>query len=153
IYLVAGDTSAGDSFYNPNPTDPKGVQTAFGGLMPNKGGTLLLAPGSITEILPDTTDTATLTVPEQAGFVPSQVELAGRVIEMQGNAAIRAPGGTVNPYASANPYQLNTSPSRPISDDASLYLDSGSSIDVSGLQAVSVPVTQNLVNVTLETND
>ena len=86
IYLVAGDTSAGGTFYNPNPTDPSGKQTAFGGLLPNKGGKLLLAPGSVTEILPDETDTATLTVPQQAGFAPSQVDLAGQVVELQGNA-------------------------------------------------------------------
>jgi filamentous hemagglutinin len=153
IYLVAGDTSAGSSFYNPNPTDSNGKQTAFGGLLPNKGGTLLLAPGSVTEVLPDATDTGTLTVPEQAGFVPSQVDLAGQVVELQGSAAIRAPGGTVNAYATSNPYQLNSTPNRPVTDDGAFYMAPGSTIDVSGLQAVSVPVTQNLVQVTLETND
>ena len=153
IYLVAGDASGSGTFSNPNPTDPNGKQTAFGGLLPNNGGTLLVAPGSVTEVLPDPSDTATLTVPQQAGFVPSQVDLAGRVVELQGNAAIHAPGGQVNVYATANPAVLHPNGAQPVADDASFYMDSGSSIDVSGLQAVSAPVTQNLVQVTLETND
>ncbi len=153
IYLVAGDTSAGSNFYNASPTDPSGKPTAFGGLLPNNGGTLLLEPGSVTEVLPDATDTGTLTVPQQAGFIPSQVDLAGRVIALEGSASVHAPGGTVNGYASANPYQLVASPDQPVADGGSIYLAAGSSIDVSGLRDVSVPATQNVISVTLETND
>jgi filamentous hemagglutinin len=76
------------------------------------------------------------------------------VVELQGNASIHAPGGSVNAYATANPALLHPNGgAQPAADDGSFYMDSGSSIDVSGLQAVSVPVTQNLVQVTLETND
>jgi filamentous hemagglutinin len=153
IYLVAGDTSAGSNFYNPNPTDPTNQQTAFGGLLPNNGGTLVLAPGSVTEVLPDTGDTTTLTAAQRAGFFASQVDLAGRVVAMEGNASIRAPGGTVELLAAANPANPNPGGTGPAGDGSSIYLDTNSTIDVSGLQAVSVPVTQNLVQVTLETND
>jgi filamentous hemagglutinin family protein len=153
IYLVAGDTSAGNNFYNSNPASPSGAPTAFGGLLPNNGGTLLLTPGSVTQVLPDPTDTGTLTVAQQGGFIPSEVNLAGRVVALEGNASIRAPGGLVNAYAAANPYQQVISPTTLVVDGGSIYLDSGSSIDVSGLTNVAVPVTQNLVQVTLETND
>jgi filamentous hemagglutinin len=154
IYLLAGDTSGSGFYYIPNPRDPNdGNPTAFGGLSPNNGGTLLLTPGSVTEVTPDPTDTATLTVAEQAAFIPSQVELAGRYVALEGNASIHAPGGTVNVFASSNPNQLINNPAEPVADNGSLYLAPSSSIDVSGLVNVSVPVTQNLVQVTLETND
>jgi filamentous hemagglutinin len=153
IYLVAGDTSAGNSFYIANPRDPNGTLTGFGGLAPNNGGTLLLTPGSVTQVLPDATDTATLTEPQLTGFFPSEVDLAGRVVALEGNATIHAPGGSVNVYATANPYQLISDPTKPVADGGSIYLDSDSSIDVSGLTNVAVPVTQNILQVTLETDD
>jgi filamentous hemagglutinin len=153
IYLVAGDASPTSQYYVANPRDAAGHPTAFGGLMPSNGGTLLLAPGSVTEVLPDPTDTGTLTVPQLAGFIPSQVDLAGKVVALEGNASIHAPGGTVSAYASADPYNLIYSPAHPIADGGSIYMDTGSTIDVSGLSKVPVPVTQNLVQVTLETDD
>jgi len=153
IYLVAGDTSAGATFYNSSPTDPNNDPTAFGGLLPNNGGTLLLTPGSVTQVLPDATDTGTLTVAQQGNFTPSQVQLAGRVIALEGSASIQAPAGEVNAYASANPYLLVSNKTDRLADTGNIYLDSSSSIDVSGLTNVQVPVTQNLLQVTLETND
>jgi filamentous hemagglutinin len=153
IYLVAGDTSGSSPFFNPNPTQ-NGVAAAFGGLLPNNGGKLLLEPGSVTEILPDATDTATLTGAQQSQFITSQVDLAGQAIAMSGNASIRAPGGAVYAYAATNPAALFVDPITPPSpDNGSIYIDRSSVIDVSGLTNVAVPVTQNLVQVTLETND
>jgi filamentous hemagglutinin len=153
IYLVAGDTSGTGSYYIAKTVDSNGNPTAFGGLSPNNGGTLLLTPGSVTQVLPDTTDTGTLTAAQQATFLPSEVDLAGRVVAMEGNASIRAPAGTVNVFASANPNQLIGNSAQPVADGGSIYLDKDSSIDVSGLTNVSVPVTQNIIQVTLETND
>lgn len=153
IYLVAGDTSGSGSYYNPIPEDPNKVSTAFGGLLPNVGGTLILAPGSVTEVLPDPTDTGTLTQPQIAGFIPSQVEMAGRVVALDGTATVRAPGGQVNVYAAGDPYQLNADPKVPAADGGSIYVDNASTIDVSGLSKVAIPVTDNIIQVTLETDD
>ena len=153
IYLVAGDTSGSGSFSIPNPSDPAHNLTAFGGLLPNQGGTLVLAPGSVTEVLPDTSDTGTLTGAQEAGFLPSEVDLAGKTVALEGSATIRAPGGMVNAYAAADPAGMVASPTTLTGDGGSLYLDSGSTIDVSGLTNVAVPVTQNLLQVTLETGD
>jgi filamentous hemagglutinin family protein len=153
IYLVAGDAAPTSNYYNANPHDLAGNPAAFGGLLPSNGGTLVLAPGSVTEVLPDSTETGTLTVPQLAGFIPSEVDLAGKVVALEGNAKIHAPGGTVNVYAAANPYNLVSDPTVPIADGGSIYLSAGSTIDVAGLANVPVPVTQNLVQVTLETDD
>jgi filamentous hemagglutinin len=153
IYLVAGDAAPTSGYYNANPHDLAGNPSAFGGLLPSNGGTLLLAPGSVTEVLPDPTDTGTLTVPQLPGFIPSAVDLAGRVVALEGNASIHAPGGTVNIYAAGNPFNLVSDPTVPNADGGSLYLGTGSTIDVSGLANVPVPVTQNLIQITLETDD
>jgi filamentous hemagglutinin family protein len=155
IYLLAGDVSGSGSSFIASPKEPlTGESTAFGGLSPTDGGTLLLTPGSVTQVLPDTTGNGTLTEPQQASFIPSQVNLAGRVIALDGNASIHAPGGLVNVYASPDPAQLIASGgSGTEAAGGSVYLDTDSSIDVSGLKNVSVPVTQNIVQVTLETDD
>jgi filamentous hemagglutinin family protein len=153
IYLVAGGSGADKRYFIANPKDKNGQSAAFGGLLPNNGGTLLLAPGSVTEVLPDTADTGKLTVAQQAGFNPSEVDLAGAHIALEGNAAIHAPGGVVNAYAAANPQALVSNPTQPTADHGTVYLDQASVIDVSGLQNVAVPVTDNIIQVTLETND
>ncbi len=153
IYLVAGDASPTSNYYSVNPHDPANNPTAFGGLTPSNGGTLILAPGSVTQVLPDATDTGTLTEPQRVGFIPSQVDLVGRFVALEGNASVHVPGGAVNAYASADPYNIINSPTLPIADGGSIYISSSSTIDVSGLANVSVPVTQNLVQVTLETDD
>jgi filamentous hemagglutinin len=153
IYLVAGDTSGSSPFYIANPQNPAGTSTGFGGLTPNNGGTLLVAPGSVTQVLPDSTDKGAITENQLAGFSSSEVDLAGRVVSMDGNATIHAPGGQVNVYAAGNPYQLLNNPKTPPADGGSIYLDSGSVIDVSGLSNVAVSGAQNILQVTLETND
>jgi filamentous hemagglutinin len=148
IYLIAGDVTPSQS-YVVNSARP----SAFGGLAPNNGGTLLLAPGSVTEILPDGTDTATLTASQLRAFIPSEVDLAGRQVALEGNATVQVPSGKVNVYATDNLQSLLRSPSQPVVDDSSVYLDRGSVIDVSGLLNVAAPVTQNILQVTLETID
>ncbi|HXW74487.1 MAG TPA: filamentous hemagglutinin family protein [Steroidobacteraceae bacterium] len=154
IYLVAGDTSGSGDFFDELPLDRNGNPTAFGGLLPNNGGTLVLAPGSETEVLPDATDTTTVTAQQQAQFIPSEIELTGLNVTLEGNATVRAPSGIVNVRAAADPAALITSPNTVTSDNTgSIYLDKGSTIDVSGLQQVAVPATQNVLQVTLETND
>jgi filamentous hemagglutinin len=154
IYLVAGDTSGNDQFYHPFPLDPDGKPTAFGGLLPNNGGTLVLAPGSVTQVQPDATDKTTITAEQQAQFIPSEVELTALNVTVEHDATVHAPSGIVRARAAASPANLITNPNT-VSDDntGSIYLDKGSTIDVSGLQQVAVAATQNILQVTLETND
>jgi filamentous hemagglutinin family protein len=153
IYLVAGDASSSSAAFIGTPHTQSGAETAFGGLSPSNGGTLILAPGSVTQVLPDRTDTATLTVPQQQSFLTSEVDLAGRAIALDGNAAILAPGGVVNAYASSNPHNLIAQPNTPVADNGSIYVDDNATVDVSGVANVSIAATQNIIQVTLETND
>lgn len=148
IYLVAGDTSSSTNFYDSGAA-------GFGTMLPNKGGQLTLASGSVTEVLPDSTDTSTISIANLSEFVPSQVDLVGQTVALLGSATVRAPGGTVRVNAATNPYaQFDTPTEIDTSDTAGeIYIDSGSTIDVSGLTNVSVPVTNNIIQVTLEGTD
>jgi filamentous hemagglutinin family protein len=160
IYLVAGDVSA------PNPASStvplpffSASEPGFGGLLPNKGGTLTLAPGSVTEILPSTSDNpgdkATISEANLASgsFIPSQVYLVGQTVALQGDALVHAPGGTVGINAAGNPYLQFTAPTDVLADGGMIYLDSPSTIDVSGESNVAVAATRNIIQVTLESND
>jgi len=146
IYLVAGSNAAGSA----NPSI-----LGFGNLEPTSGGTLTLASGSVTEVTPDSADTGTATDAQQ--FLPSAVGLVGSSIDLLGTAKVIAPSGNVSLLASANPTVEFNEPagaghSNPV-DGSRIYLDSGSVIDVSGVQNVAVPVTRNLVSVNLTANE
>ncbi len=47
--------------------------------------------------------------------------MAGQAIALDGNATIRAPGGTVNAYAATNPRQLVTSPTSKSADSGGTF--------------------------------
>jgi filamentous hemagglutinin family protein len=152
IYLVAGDTSSQTS-----GAFVDSAAVGFGHILPNNGGTVTLKPGSVTEVLPDSTDTGTISEQNLAtgSFVPSQIGIVGQTVAMVGNASIHAPGGAVTLSAATNPAVQfpAAAANQSVEDGGRIYLDSNSSIDVSGLQNVAVPVTQNLLAVTLEGTD
>jgi filamentous hemagglutinin len=145
IYLIAGDTSASSSFYDSSAV-------GYGKLLPNNGGQLNLEPGSVTEVLPDS-DTGTISEQNLQNFIPSQVALVGQTVAVQGGATVRAPGATVVVSAASNPSNQFEQPSTAIDDGGRIYLASGSTIDVSGLTDVPVPVTNEIIQVTLEGDD
>ena len=90
-------------------------------LLPQRGGTLTLGPNSETEVLPDTSSTATAVDSQQQ--LPSQIALAGQKIELQGGSQVRAAGGQISITASTNPSNANTN-SLP-DPSAQLRIDSG----------------------------
>lgn len=149
IYLVAGE---GTGTYQPS-------NTGLDRLRPNTGGTLKLAPGSVTEIQPDATDTQTVTDAQTYNtdkgnrtdtFARSQVELMGKTVILQGGSKVLAPGGTVKVTAAAAPSVLLNPNAVPyVADGSRIYIDSGATIDVSGLADVAVPVERNLVKIRL----
>ena len=156
IYLVAGNAQAvgpdggNNQFYNDSAAGQ-----GKGQMLPNEGGTLTLAPGSVTQIRPDSTDTATIT--DQQTFYNSQISLVGQNVTLQGNATITAPSATVDVVASANPFHyvqnVATDAHKYETDDSGrIYLDSGSVIDVSGLTEVQISASRNLLQIQLDAN-
>ena len=148
VFLVAGDTSNADS-----PAFVDINAQGYGGVLPNQGGTLTLAPGSVTEVLPDTAGGATISEQNLQNFIPSKIELTGLTVALQGGATVRAPGALVGLNAAANPAAQFASPGTALNDGGRIYLASGSSIDASGLTNVAVPATNEIVQVMLESID
>lgn len=153
IYLVAGNvqnSSTGETtkFYNDAV-----LGESKGQMLPNQGGTLTLAPGSVTTITADSTDKATIT--DLQSFNQSQIELVGQTVTLQGSASVVAPAAQVNVVASANPFRhvdnANTH-QLPTDDSGRIYLDAGSVIDVSGLTNVPVSASRNLLQIQLDAN-
>ncbi len=103
----------------------------------SRSGQLVLGEGSLTQILPDTGDGAT--IPPASTFNKSEVRLDGAAIVMQKNARIVAPGGNVTLSARrlqdpANPVAAVADPA---TDTSRVDLAAGSSIDVAGSTSVA----------------
>lgn len=150
VYLVAGDVSNAQSAGFINGNAP-----GFGNLMPTEGGSVTLAEGSSITINADSSDTSTITNQNLANgnFIPSQVALVGQTVTMKSGSTVRAPGATVSLSAATDPYQQLDNPTISQAYGGRIYLEGGSTIDVSGLKSVPVAATRNLVQVTLEGND
>lgn len=149
IYLVAGDADPNAPIANFYTPSEQGLNA--GQLLPNTGGTVNLQPGSVTEVVPDTTSTTTITSAQT--FYPSQVSAVGKNVNLLGNAQITAPGAQVNLEAFDNPFQGVTGKQTHAATGGRVYLDSQSNIDVSGLQNVSAPASQNLIQIELGANE
>ena len=151
IYLIAGDTS-GTNVTGQTEAYYDNSAAGYGTLLPNNGGQLNLEPGSVTEVLPDSS-TATISQQNLVNFIPSQVALVAQTVALQGGATVRAPGATVLVSAATNPSNQFSNPSTAIDDGGRIYLASGSTIDVSGLTDVAVAATNEIIQVTLEGDD
>ncbi|MEY2700366.1 MAG: hypothetical protein RIQ52_1121, partial [Pseudomonadota bacterium] len=108
-----------------------------------------LAPGSRTEVRPDTTDTATAV--DDAAQPRGSVEIMAGGIHLQKDAVIAARSGNVSLTATSNPYDPAVDPG--YSPDIRVQADAGSIIDVSGIKDVSLPMSRNSVEVELRKNE
>jgi len=111
-----------------------------------RGGTVELGPGSITEVLPDYSDTTTAVAAQTQ--LQSSIAITGQKVYMH-DATIDAPSGLLTVLAATNP-----SAAAPTMDDpdAEIRVDSGTTIDLAGSDAV-LPMSANLVTVELRSNE
>ena len=116
-----------------------------------------LGPNSLTEVTLDPQDGM---AKDSAKQPQSRVEIMGRQVRLRENARIVAPHGEVDIAATAAPQnrQMNApsyadtfSENNPV-DDAQVIMESGSSIDVSGVKHVPLPMESNLVDVELRSD-
>lgn len=123
-----------------------------------RGGRATLGAGSLTEVLPDVSDqTGVLDGLTGTGLVlPSQVRVLGQDVRMERGAVINAPAGQVDFFALDNPSLLFQpgDPFRqafdaPASNTARIHIDSGTLINVAGLENVKVSTARNAVEVEL----
>ena len=108
------------------------------GTVDGNGGTVTLAPGSVTEALPDTIDPTKLS--QAQTWVGGSVGITGKTIIDQGK--VIAPGGSV--YMTAKD---NSDPT-----GSRIYLDQGSIVDASGSWS-TVPFSDNLLTFKVTSNE
>ena len=108
-------------------------------------GTVELGPGSLTEVLPEYSDTTTAVVAQTQ--LQSSISIAGEKVLMQ-DATIDAPDGALTVVAAAHPTLGVSSTDDP---NAQIRIDSGTTIDLAGSDA-ELPMSANLVTVQLRSN-
>ncbi len=121
---------------------------------------LTLATGSTVQILPDENgETIPLSAVQSASasnpsFVPGLVEMQGNTVDMQSGSLVLAPGGTVSVTGTPStsvafvlyPTVAQAIVNNQLLNQARIYVDTGSSIDVSGLDDVLLPMSDNLIS-------
>jgi filamentous hemagglutinin family protein len=169
VIILNGDDVTNGALY-----DSKGVATQVGVISADTSITrnseifldarikLTVADGSNIQVLPDENGE---TIPESTiinsttanpSFVPGSVELSGNTVDIQTGGLIEAPGGTVaingtpgaatTPNPIAYPDTVAKIVAAETNDLARIYMAPGSTIDVSGLDGVTLPVSDNLVS-------
>ena len=109
-------------------------------------GTVELGPGSLTEVIPEYSDTTTAVAAQTQ--LQSFVKITGQQVLMH-DATIDAPSGALTVMAEADPAQGIQSTDNP---SAEIRIDSGTTIDLAGSDAV-LPMSANLVTVQLRSNE
>jgi filamentous hemagglutinin family protein len=105
-------------------------------------GPVEFGAGSVTAVLPEKDGTTTTsTADADKVFVPGSVSVSGSKVTLDGGSLIEAPGGKVTLRA-INPGGSNAGPT-----DGRVYIDSGATIDVSGLANVELPMSALLVSI------
>jgi filamentous hemagglutinin family protein len=111
------------------------------------GGEITLGASSDIEILPELTDTATAVAAQPQ--LPSTVSITGQNIYLHGGT-IRAPSGDL--AVTATPDPAASAALTGYSSAASLRIDAGTTIDLSGSDA-TLPMSANLIQVQLRSNE
>jgi len=124
--------------YKPNASLPEIAEQA--------GGEIVIGASSDIEILPELTDTTTAVAAQTQ--LPSTVAITAQNIYMHGGT-ITAPSGDLTVTATPNPSEAALTGYDPA---ASLRIDAGTSIDLSGSDA-TLPMSANLLQVQLRSNE
>ncbi len=122
-----------------------GGGTATAAFLPQSAGAVVLGPDSVTDILPETNSSDTVTL---SGYtLTSEVNLQGETIHMEGNATLLAPSAAITANAGTWIYQNEEDTF--INSGGQIYMDSGAVIDAEGSWDVQASVTQNIISLQL----
>lgn len=123
------------------------AQESAGQLAATRTGVLTLGPTSTTEVSVDLNSTATITA--GTAFNRSDVRLNGQTITLQPGANITAPGGNVSVLAETLYAQDPGVYADPKTDNTRIDVGAGAVIDVAGSSGATVPMSSNIVQVSL----
>ncbi|PXV60283.1 filamentous hemagglutinin family N-terminal domain-containing protein [Dyella jiangningensis] len=124
-----------------NAADRGGWNTNTNSVSYQYNGSLVLAPGSVTAILPEKDgSTTSSTAAANTAFKSSRLSLSGGMVTLQSNALLEAPSASLSLTAT-----LDNNDTRPTA--GRIYIDNGAVVDVSGLADVNLPMSALLVSV------
>ncbi|MBN3824098.1 filamentous hemagglutinin N-terminal domain-containing protein [Burkholderia sp. Ac-20384] len=112
----------------------------------HRAGLLSFGPDSVTTVMPDGNGQTTPSTPG-ATFTPGSIGMTAGSIWFQGGSLIEAPGSKVSVTALTPSASGAQAPAGQTAVPGRIYLDSGATIDVSGLANVEVPISQSFVTV------
>ncbi|MBN3770917.1 filamentous haemagglutinin family protein, partial [Burkholderia sp. Se-20378] len=142
-----------DEYSSNNPTGAaylgQALQTTDGTGGANdthRAGLLSFGPDSVTTVMPDGNGQTTPSTPG-ATFTPGSIGMTAGSVWFQGGSLIEAPGSKVSVAALTPSASGAQPPAGQTAVPGRIYLDSGATIDVSGLANVEVPIGQTLVTV------
>lgn len=119
-------------------------------------GTLVLAAGSLTTVVPDPTDTESIEeTAAKTRYLPGRIELRGKLVDIESLASVIVPAGTISIVAStsAESSDVVTSVEPAIRDGSRVYLGEDAFVSVAGLLDVPVATESNLVAVNMRINE
>lgn len=113
-------------------------------------GTVTLAPGSVTAAMPDLSDTGEIELAALAArYKPGSIDVQGKFIDIQSQANVIVPAGTINLNASA--FYLYGYPT--VRDGSRIYIGEDAYLGVAGLKDVAVAMERNVIEAELRINE
>lgn len=122
------------------------VTALNGGDATNRAGQLIFGNGSVTTVLPDT-DGETATSAPGTVFTPGSITMTAGSVWFQSGSLVEAPGSTVSVAALTPSVALDATPPGDTAVQGRIYVDTGATIDVSGLADVELPISDILLDV------
>lgn len=119
-------------------------------------GSVHLMPGSVTSAMPDLADASEIELSALATrYKPGRVEVRGSFIDIQSQANIVVPAGTISVFATSEAHVMDE-PVRgetEVRDGSRLYIGEGAYLSVAGLKDISVAMERNLIEAELRINE
>lgn len=112
----------------------------------HRAGLLSFGPGSVTAVLPDSNGQTATSTPGTT-FTPGGIAMTAGSVWFQGGSLIEAPGSNVSVTAYVPQVAGAAPPPGQTAVPGRIYVDSGATIDVSGLANVGAPITQTLLTI------
>ncbi len=131
--------------------NPHDVSQQLESFLLNATGTVTLGKGSVTQILPEI-DSSEAVVGQKLAL-SSQIHLSGRVLHLEQNSTLLAPGGAVTldagvwlpSLAGANKFVFAND--KDPAHRSQIYLDQGALINVAGTTDAFAPLNENILSV------
>ena len=120
-------------------------------------GTLTLGANSVTTVVPDVKDISEIEETALANrYERGQIELRGKLVEVQEYANVIVPAGKISVVAATNPQHALESfggQADTAGDGSRIFIDSHATLSTAGLLDVSRPMESNVVKVELHINE